>query len=487
MNAATTRAIADFVVEYFQAGYPEGDGLASAIEHRWPDADQEDVMFAMYMVANLARTRPDAFPDLAKLEWVKMFNRAIGTDADAKLERHMANRAGGTHRDVDERGQARGRKNPMVGWLAKKAQDTRINMCVKEVVWDLESGDGLRRATILALAQLLRSSFQEERLLTEALDRPLNLGRDDLLSLYERLETLRNQGTAQLEDTQASMRRFGTELPQFAIDHAKSMRRGLEVWMCTIGAGIVAARRDDVRDIWSYLSGAFDHVEEAISHLRDVERRTGEMTGSADAMGFALIETNQWIELCRFIPSEFSGELRASAQRLAAEQGIASAQFNLGFMYRHGDGVPQDYAEAAKWYGLAAEQGNVKAQFNLGLMYAAGRGVPQDHAEALKWFRFAAEQGLASAQHNLGSMYASGRGVPQDYVQAHMWFNLAASLAPATEAEERELPGALPGHTGAQCAPNRRRAIDYRDSVASKLTPAQIAEAQKLAREWKPK
>ena len=68
-----------------------------------------------------------------------------------------------------------------------------------------------------------------------------------------------------------------------------------------------------------------------------------------------------------------------------------------------------------------------------------------------------------------------------------MWFNLAASLAPATEAEERELPGALPGHTGAQCAPNRRRAIDYRDSVASKLTPAQIAEAQKLAREWKPK
>jgi hypothetical protein len=88
----------------------------------------------------------------------------------------------------------------MTGWIAKKAQDTRINMCVKEVVWDLESGDGLRRATILALAQFLRSSFQEERLLTEALDRPLSLGRDDLLSLYERLETLRNQGTAQRRD-----------------------------------------------------------------------------------------------------------------------------------------------------------------------------------------------------------------------------------------------------------------------------------------------
>ena len=95
MNAATTRAIADFVVEYFQAGYPEGDGLASAIEHRWPDADQEDVMFAMYMVANLARTRPDAFPDLAKLEWVKMLNRASAANADELERRLMANRAGG--------------------------------------------------------------------------------------------------------------------------------------------------------------------------------------------------------------------------------------------------------------------------------------------------------------------------------------------------------------------------------------------------------
>ncbi len=49
-----------------------------------------------------------------------------------------------------------------------------------------------------------------------------------------------------------------------------------------------------------------------------------------------------------------------------ADQGDASAQFNLGIMCGHGEGVPQDYAEAAKWYRLAAEQGNVKAQFKLG-------------------------------------------------------------------------------------------------------------------------
>ena len=95
-----------------------------------------------------------------------------------------------------------------------------------------------------------------------------------------------------------------------------------------------------------------------------------------------------------------------------------------------------------------------------------GQGVPQDYAAAVKWNRLAAEQGDAEAQHNLGVSYHRGEGVPQDYVQAHMWFNLAASRAPASERDE---------------------AIKMRNVAASNMTPAQIAEAQKLAREWKPK
>ena len=91
--------------------------------------------------------------------------------------------------------------------------------------------------------------------------------------------------------------------------------------------------------------------------------------------------------------------------------------------------------------------------------YDNGRGVPQDDAEALKWYRKAAEQGYALAQTNLGFMYDHGRGVPQDYVLAHMWFNLAVAAAG-----------------------NSAMARD----IAAKMTPAQIAEAQKLAREWKP-
>ena len=159
----------------------------------------------------------------------------------------------------------------------------------------------------------------------------------------------------------------------------------------------------------------------------------------------------------------------ATALRLwrpLAEQGNAPTQYNLGLMYSSGQGVPQDYAEAIKWCRLAAEQGSANAQYVLGIMYANGRGVPQDYAEAMKWCRLAVEQGYARAQYMLGIMYANGRGVPQNDVQAHMWFNLAASRAPASE---------------------RDIAFELRNAVASEMTPAQIAEAQKLAREWKPK
>ena len=150
-----------------------------------------------------------------------------------------------------------------------------------------------------------------------------------------------------------------------------------------------------------------------------------------------------------------------------AKQGNAKAQSNLGVMYYNGQGVTQDYAEAVKWYSKGAEQGNAKAQYNLGVMYDKGQGVPQDYAEAVRWYSKGAEQGNAGAQNNLGVMYYNGLGVPQDYVQAHMWYNLAAS---------RLSPGG-----------DRDRAAKNRDIVAIWMTPAQISEAKKLAREWKPK
>ena len=146
-----------------------------------------------------------------------------------------------------------------------------------------------------------------------------------------------------------------------------------------------------------------------------------------------------------------------------AEQGDASAQINLGVMYATGRGVPQDDAEAVRWFRLAAEQGHATGQYNLRFRYDAGEGVQQDAAEAARWFRLAAEQGHDSAQSRLGVMYATGEGVPQDYVSAHMWLNLAAAA------------GVARGGVGASKA---------REMVAESMTREQIAEAQARALEW---
>jgi hypothetical protein len=118
---------------------------------------------------------------------------------------------------------------------------------------------------------------------------------------------------------------------------------------------------------------------------------------------------------------------KAAKQYLkAAEQGDAAAQYNLGIMYDHGRGVPQDYTKAAVWYQRAAEQGYAPAQFNLGVAYYDGQGVPKDDVIAAFWYRKAAEQGDATAQFNLGAVHFDRQGVEQDYAEAYFWLNLAA-------------------------------------------------------------
>ena len=145
--------------------------------------------------------------------------------------------------------------------------------------------------------------------------------------------------------------------------------------------------------------------------------------------------------------------------RKAAEQGFAPAQYDLGVCYAEGHGLPKDYEQAVKWYRKAAEKGDARAQGNLGVCYAEGHGLPKDYEQAVKWYRKAAEKGNAVAQHNLGVMYLRGQGVPKDTVFAYMWLNLAGQ----TRDDARKL----------------------RDAVGEEMTPEQVAEAQKLSREWK--
>ena len=148
--------------------------------------------------------------------------------------------------------------------------------------------------------------------------------------------------------------------------------------------------------------------------------------------------------------------------RMASDQGNAIGQTNLGQMYETGFGVPQNYAEAVRWYRMAADQGFYSAQLNLGRMFKDGLGVPQNNAEAVRWYRMAADQGEAQGQNSLGFMYENGRGVRQNYVEAYKWYALSADQANAN-------------------------AVTSRDAVIEKMTPAQIAEGQRLAAAWRPR
>src|SRR5579864_1726086 len=112
--------------------------------------------------------------------------------------------------------------------------------------------------------------------------------------------------------------------------------------------------------------------------------------------------------------------------RKAADQGNPKAQYGVGFMYYEGRGVQQDYAAAVDWYRKAADQGYAKAQYDIGYSYYEGKGVPLDYSEAAAWYRKAADQGFARAQDDLGYMYSQGKGVPQDYAEAARWFRKAA-------------------------------------------------------------
>ena len=151
--------------------------------------------------------------------------------------------------------------------------------------------------------------------------------------------------------------------------------------------------------------------------------------------------------------------------RRAADQGLTEAQFNLGICYAQGEGVSRDAVVAAEWYRKAADQGLPQAEAELGNCYLEGQGVPKDIPEGIDWTRKAAEQGYAPAQNTLGHCYSKGKGVPKDYVEAYKWFNLAAAK-------------------GGQLADDARVSMA---SVERYLTAEQVAEGQRLAREFKPR
>jgi len=121
----------------------------------------------------------------------------------------------------------------------------------------------------------------------------------------------------------------------------------------------------------------------------------------------------------------------------------------------------QDYTTAFKEWQPLAEGGSYDAQYNIALLYLDGKGVARNYDEAVKWFGRAANQGQVKAQYHLGVIYEKGELIKRDYVQAYKWLSLCAAK----------------GNGGC---------VAQRDLVEKKLKGSKLAEAQRLASQWKP-
>ena len=129
----------------------------------------------------------------------------------------------------------------------------------------------------------------------------------------------------------------------------------------------------------------------------------------------------------------------------------------------------KDMATAARLWKVWAAKGNAEARTLLGAMYWSGEGVPRDHKEAARLYLLAADQGYARAQNNIGFMLGFEGPPPHDDVEAYKWLTLAIQRYTAKNQDRLD------------------QAVKDRATLASRMSPAQIAEAEGRARAWRPK
>ncbi|KAG0289920.1 hypothetical protein BGZ96_006607 [Linnemannia gamsii] len=159
----------------------------------------------------------------------------------------------------------------------------------------------------------------------------------------------------------------------------------------------------------------------------------------------------------------------AEWELMAAEGGDVEAQFRVGYMFRHGQGLPQSFAKSKKWYLRAAEQNHRNAQFQLGMLLEYGdHNVAKDLVTAADWYRMAAELDHPEAQFRLGALYAKGTGVPLDDNMALIWYTKAAEQG----VELAQLAVGIQyqqGHNG--MPPDRPKALIWLHKAAAKGNP----------------
>ena len=186
--------------------------------------------------------------------------------------------------------------------------------------------------------------------------------------------------------------------------------------------------RIESRDFNKFGGGAYSSAEQklldSVEALVSAEKYEQALKEAGDLKA-RLVKAAEKIEDAQ-LAWETAKAAAEKAERKAAEQGDAEAQYILGRRYHDGEGVVKDYALAVWWYRKAAEQGHSGAQNSLGVCYGKGEGVVKNYAEAVKWYRKAAEQGNRVAQSNLSISYYHGKGVVKNYAEAVKWCRKAA-------------------------------------------------------------
>jgi Sel1 repeat len=320
--------------------------------------------------------------------------------------------------------------------LPAAAQSTKDSASDESAVTEVEKiNRGIRERAVAEKKQqeqLQQAAEQEQRERTKA-EREYPAKRKAALAQIEALP--------ESPDKQQKMDRFNCTYPPSSIFPAEPR----EVAECVRATAQLRAEE-----------AARQATEETATQAAEEAARQAATQAAEEAARQAANEAQKLRETSIRRTEQLRSEAAATARIGSLEEATAA--------YRRGD-----YETALRLFLPIANAGNGDAQTLLGIMYYDGKGVAQDYSKAIKWYRMAAAQGLTEAQFFLGVMYAGGKGVRQDYVEAHKWYNLAASGQRATEGEQRDM------------------AFKFRDAVASMMAPAQIAEAQKRARMWKPK
>ena len=236
-------------------------------------------------------------------------------------------------------------------------------------------------------------------------------------------------------------------------------------------------------------------VADTIAHYRQLARDNPDRAAYQNELGYVLLragrapealaplegaavldpnvaQTHNSLGAVHAQAGRFDAAVAAFRQALALQPDYPEAQFNLAQLYDRGRGAAADPSEAARLYRAAAEDGHLGAQVNLGRLYRDGRGVARDDSEAVRWYRRAADRGQPIAQFNLAQMYGSGDGVSQDDAAAYMWYSLAADRL----AQDRR-DAAADAHA---------RAVEARAALARGMSTEEVAEAERLAQEWRP-